>query len=195
MIEPMSPPLLDRLQTIIKRWDFKKKEPISKIGEVSNSIFYIRSGLVRGYGLVGRREATNWIMKEGDICISVVSFLRRIPSEIALVALEPCECYGIENVELEDTYTLHPEFNKHGRIITSEYYCRSEERVQARLRQTPEDKYELLLKKDPDLIARVPAKYMASFLDISIRTYEEIRKNYPAISKNKNRANSGGHKR
>jgi hypothetical protein len=94
--------------------------------------------------------------------------------------LEFLECWGITHAELEEIYRLFPEFNVHGRIITGEYYCRSEERHIANKRQAPEDKYEQLMEKDAGLLGRVKHIHIASFLDVSDRTYRGIRKDYQA---------------
>ena len=179
-IAPMSEGLLAHLRTIIKKTEYKKGEFILREGDVCNSIFYIRRGLVRSFYRLKGKEVTNWFMKEGDICISVLSFLRRVASADSIMALEILECWGITHGELEEIYRLFPEFNVHGRIITGEYYCRSEERNIANKRQEKEDKYDQLMAKDADLVGRVNHTHMASFLDVSDRTYRDIRKGYQA---------------
>jgi CRP/FNR family transcriptional regulator, anaerobic regulatory protein len=189
-IAPLSPGLLDHLRSIIKRTSYKKGAIILLEGDICNSIFYIKWGLVRSYYRLNRKEVSNWFMKETDICISVLSFLRRVASSDAIMALEDCELWGITHKELEETYRLFPEFNVHGRIITAEYYCRSEERHMALKRQPPEDKYEQMMERDPDLVQRVSNKHMSSFLDVGDRTYNLIKKAYH--KKKKGRIKSPG---
>ena len=182
---PMSPELIDRLRRIIKKAHFTKGAIILPEGMIASHIYFIESGLVRSYYILDGKEVSNWFMKEGDIFISVLSFLRQIPSVDTHIALEDCLCWGISYAELEETYELHPEFNKHGRLISNEYYCRSEERHIALKRQEPERKYELLMEKDPDLVLRVRNKDMASFLDVSPRSYDDMRSAYAENMKKK----------
>lgn len=182
---PISPTLRAHLKSIIKPVYFKKGEIILREGEIANFIYYIESGLVRSYYMLNGKEVSNWFMKEGDIFISVLSFFRQIPSMDTLVALEDCVCWGISHKELEETYKDYPEFDKHGRLISNEYYCRSELRHIERKRQKPEQKYEILMEKDPDLVARVNNDHMASFLDVGLRTYNGIRKAYAEKSRSK----------
>jgi CRP/FNR family transcriptional regulator, anaerobic regulatory protein len=186
-IAPMSQPLLAHLRARIKRIEYEKKELILREGKIANMIFFIQSGLVRSYYLLGGEEITNWFMKEGDICISVLSFLRRTPSVDILVAEEPCVCFGITHEELEETYKLFPEFNIHGRIITGEYYCLSEDRSIALKRLTPADRYALMMEKDPDLISRVSIQNMASFLNVKTRTYQKIRLDFTETNRKRPR--------
>jgi CRP-like cAMP-binding protein len=179
-IAPLSKGLEHHLRFIIRRRQFKKKEYLLKIGQVSQEILFLSKGLVRSYTIVRGRPVSNWFMKEGDLCISVLSFLQQAPAVDFIQALEPCECWGITHSELEDTYRRFVRFNIHGRIITSEYYVRSEQRHHAKVRQTPMDKYKLLMKNDPDLVSRVPNKDLASFLDVGGRTFTTMRQEYAA---------------
>jgi CRP/FNR family transcriptional regulator, anaerobic regulatory protein len=108
----------------------------------------------------------------------VRSFLRQRPSVDSIVALEDCECWGITHAELEEVYRLYPEFNLHGRIITGEYYCRSEERHEFKHNRTPEYRYEHIMTTEPELVARVPRKYLASYLSVSLRTLGSIKSSF-----------------
>lgn len=177
-VAPLSPRLRAHLRKIIKLKKFKKGEVILPAGQVGGHIYYIEKGLVRSYYILRRKQVSNWFMKEGDIFISVLSFFRQIPSVDMHVALEDCICWGISHEELEKTYELFPEFNKHGRLISNEYYCRSEERHIALKRQKKEHKYEILMEKDPGLVSRINNEHMASYLDVSPRTYDNMRKKY-----------------
>jgi CRP/FNR family transcriptional regulator, anaerobic regulatory protein len=177
-VRPLSPELEAHLRGILRKYTYRKGAKLLRSGEVAAHILFVNKGLVRSYSDLKGKKVTQWFMKEGDIIISVVSFLRQQPAEEWIEALEASECWGITHAELEETYARFPEFNLHGRLITSEYYCRSEERHRSQRRQTPEDKYALMMQNDPDLIARAPNKHMASFLNVGSRTYAYIRKDY-----------------
>jgi CRP-like cAMP-binding protein len=179
-IHPLSRRLESHLRSIIRKHSFKKKEFLLKIGEVSHDILFLQKGLVRSYSLVDDEEVSNWFMKEGDICISVVSFLHRRPAVDNIQALENCECWGITFAELMDTYKRFLAFNIHGRIITGEYYVQSEIRNHSKTRRSPQDKYKLIMETNPDLVKRIPVRHLASYLDVSLRTLTEIRRAYSA---------------
>jgi len=182
-IYPLSERLETHLRGIIKLAVYKKGAVILPAGEVCNHIFFIETGLVRSFYAVDGKEVSNWFMKEGDICISVLSFLRRIPSFETHIALEACRCWGITYVELEEVYRLQPEFNIHGRIITGEYYCRSEERqIDIKLR-TPAERYKKLMEKDPGLILRVQNNDLASFLGVRPRTLDNMKRAFKEIKR------------
>lgn len=102
----------------------------------------------------------------------------RVPSKEYIVALEDCVLWGIRRDELDDTYQKYQEFNFHGRLITGFYYCRSEERLLYERFQTPLEKFTIMMKHYPDLYKRVANKYLASYMNISQRTYNTTKKEY-----------------
>ena len=175
-LEPMSKELIVHLRSIIRPIEFRKGEIILAEGQICNNILYIESGLVYSYYMVDQKQVSNWFMKEQDVFISVLSFHRRTPSVDTHVALKPCKCWGITHMELEQTFRLFPEFERHGRLLEAEYYCRSEERQIFIKRQTPARKYEILTKEFDFLLGIATNKQLASFLDVSERTFNDMRR-------------------
>lgn len=148
---------------------------ILKEGQVSKNIYFIKAGLIRGFKWKKSKEVTMWIMKEGDIIISPVSFLEQTPSEEAIIALEKCEVWGISYEELQNIYKEFRDFNLHGRVITEKYYIRNAKWQSFLSRSTAKEKYLLLLQNDPELIKRVPSKYLASYINVTPETLSKIR--------------------
>ena len=188
-IAPLSPKLEKWLRKIIRKYDYKAGDKILVPGEKCDKIFFVRTGLIRIYHMLGKKEVSDWFIKEGDVCISVGSFFDQSDSEEFLVALEDCECWGINFEELEKTFTKFIEFNIHGRIISNRYYAELYRRSSSLKRQTPQRKYEMLLDKNETFLTRISQDDMASYLDVGRRTYFEIKKNYMASKKAELRRN------
>ena len=186
-LAPMSEGLIAHLRSIIRLIEYKKGEIILAEGQICNNILYIESGLVYSYYMVDEKQVSNWFMKEGDVFISVLSFHRRTPSVDTHIALKPCRCWGITHMELEQTFRLFPEFERHGRLLEAEYYCRSEERQIFIKRQTPTRKYEILIKEFDFLLGIATNKQLASFLDVSERTFNDMRRDNQRTRKRKYR--------
>src|ERR1700722_9006585 len=117
-ITPMSPALEAYLTQILELSVYRKGETILAAGQICGRIFFIEKGMVRSHYIVDNVEVSHWFMKEGAVCIAVLSFLRQIPSFEMHVAYEACRCWGISKAQLEHIYVKFPEFNVHGRIIT-----------------------------------------------------------------------------
>ena len=102
-VNKLTPKLQRHLRGKIKRITFKKGQIIFKVGQIADRILYIEKGLIRSYTIVNGKKASNYFMREGDIIISVESFLAQIPAFDTIEALEDCVCWGITHEELEET--------------------------------------------------------------------------------------------
>jgi CRP-like cAMP-binding protein len=175
-LAPMSEALVKHLRSIIQLHEFKKGDKILSEGAVCNWIYFIESGVVRSYYSLYGDEITHWFMEKGEIIVAVLSFHRRTPTVETHVALLPCRCWGITHAQLEETYRLYPEFERHGRLLTAEYYCLSEERQFMIKLKTPEDKFKELQEQYPGLADSIPNDQLATFIGIRPRTYITAKK-------------------
>ncbi|HEY4061122.1 MAG TPA: Crp/Fnr family transcriptional regulator [Puia sp.] len=182
---PMTDALRDRLSLAIQSRQIKKGTCILKEGDTCHYIYFIATGLVRVSYWLKDEEITSWLLKEGDIFISVRSFFEQKPSYEDITALEDCTVYGITYHELEEICREFPEFCWHRIRITENYYVRSEDKHHDERRQTSRDKYARLMETAPDLLQRVPMKYLYSYLGVSKATFDRIRNEYKLSKKNK----------
>ncbi len=174
-IHPISSKLADYLIVNLKPCNVKKGTILLKEGQVCSTIFFITKGLVRSYYLKDNIEISSWFMKEGDIIISVESFFTQKPSYEYLHTLEDCELWGISYQDLDYIYHNLPEFNFIGRVLTEKYYIKSELRLYNIRKQKGKDRYSIFMTNEPDLIRRIPSKYIASHLGLSIETLSRLR--------------------
>ena len=177
-IYPLSEPLKEYLSEKLIRKEIPKKDFILKKGRVCEDIYFIEKGLVRCYHIdeneKDEKEITDWFMSERDVIISVESFLEQTPSEEYILAMEDCILYSISFKELEYAYETFRDFNIHGRKITGTYYLQSIKREKYLKKPAPE-RYKFMMDHQPQLILRVPSKYIASYLGIDEATLSRIR--------------------
>ena len=174
-VHPLSDELKQHLIVILKEKQLVKKEYLLKAGHVSRSICFITQGLLRCFYIKEEQEVSSWFMKEGDIMISVESFFRQEASYESIQALENCSLFYVSYDELQYIYRRFPEFNFIGRVLLEKYYMLSERRLYSLRMQRSHERYEYLLQHHPDLLLRVPAKYLASYLGLTEVTMSKIR--------------------
>lgn len=174
-IQPLSSALKGHLEETIKTKELEKRSFVLKAGHVSRYVFFIQRGLLRCFYEKNNHEVCSWFMKEGDVMISVESFYLQKPSYESIEALEDCVVQYIEYAELQYIYRHFPEFNFIGRVLTEKYYTLSEQRLFSMRMQRSQDRYQYLLDNHPELILRVPAKYLASYLGIEETTLSKIK--------------------
>lgn len=174
-INPLSLELYQYLRTKLKSKHLQKKDILLKAGHINKHIFFVVSGLVRCYYQKNAQEISSWFMKEGDVIISVESFFKQTPSKETIQALEPCELLYLEYAELQHIYRQFPEFNYIGRVLTEKYYALSEERLASLRMRRSSERYQFMMQHYPQLINRVPSKYIASYLGLTEETLSRIR--------------------
>ncbi|MEO6547894.1 MAG: Crp/Fnr family transcriptional regulator [Ferruginibacter sp.] len=176
-IYPISRELRDHLLRTVKAKTVYKKEFLLKAGKVSHSLCFIQKGLMRAYYLKGVTEVSSWFMTDGDFIVSIESFYEQKESYESIQALEDTEIFYIDFDELEYIYRHYLEFNYIGRVITIKYLTLWAKQLFSIRNQTAEERYLWLLANRPEVILRVPAKYIASYLDITEVTLSRIKNN------------------
>ncbi len=174
-IHPMSPQLRQYLSEKLRTTTIERKGFLLSAGNVSRHIYFIKKGLLRCFYVEEDREICTKFMKEGDIIVSAYSFFLQRQSIEFIQAIEDAMLIYICYDELQYMYKHFPEFNTIGRVITTKSYLLSEQRINFIRRQQASRRYNAMLEKFPDLVLRVPAKYIASYLGISEETLSRVR--------------------
>lgn len=174
-IGPLSPALRAALAAAVRREELPARHGLLRPGQVARRVYFLESGLVRGYVLHEGREVSSWFMREGDFVISIISFLTQTPSTEYLELLETSVVHSIGHEQLQALYRDFPEFNLFGRVITERYYVLSEQRAH-QLRVLPAAaRYERLLAEFPAVFQRVALKHIASHLGVAAETLSRLR--------------------
>lgn len=173
-IHPLSPALRNYLSDKLKTEAIVKKEFLLQAGHISRRIYFIKKGLLRSYYIENGQEVCSRFLNEGDI-VSAYSFFLRKESNEFIQAIEDSVLYSVGYDELQFMYKHFPECNIIARILISKSWLLSEQRLNfMRMKQAPA-RYKSMLEFFPELVLRVPAKYMASYLNISVETLSRIR--------------------
>lgn len=153
----------------------RKGELLVTSGEVCSAIYYVKRGILRGYVKEGIKDITTWITGETELVSSISSFDLQIPAVENVQAIEDCDLVGLTWENMEYLYNNHPEVNIIGRKILQKYYRDAEERAFiARLTEAT-SKYKRFIATKSDMLNRVPLKFIASYLGMTLETLSRIR--------------------
>ncbi|MDR6736594.1 hypothetical protein [Sphingobacterium sp. 2149] len=125
------------------------------------------------------RDATSWLLFEGDVAISVYSFFSQKRSFEVLEAVEDTSFLVLSHEKLMQLYQQFPEFNYIGRILTENYYIKAEEKANELRVFSATERYQHLIQKYPNIIARVPLGMISSYHGITQSTLSRIRSKKP----------------
>ncbi len=174
-IYPLSQQAREYLNQNLKEIEIPKKKFLLKQGRICHSIYFVETGLLRCFYTKNDKEVNSWFMKEHDVIFSVESFLSQSPSYENIQVLEDSLLHYITYDELQYLYNHCPEFNFIGRVLTEKYYKLSEQRLYSLRMQKANERYNFMMNHFPNIILRVPSKYIASYLGITEETLSRIR--------------------
>ena len=155
---------------------FLKGKLLLKEGQLSEHIYFIKKGAVRGFIKEGTKDITTWITIEGEVVSSISSLDKREPALENMQAIEDCELVALTWTDYQELFTRFPEFNIVARKILQKYYQDAEGRAFIARLTKAENKYLLFMKRYGHLANRIPLKYIASFLGITLETLSRVRK-------------------
>ncbi len=173
---PISKELQDYLRENAYFLKVKKNKIILKTGDVCSNYYFLLKGIMRAYIEYDGKEVTIWINPENEIITSVKSMKAQVPVVESIQALEDCEVMVMSYDTVRYMYENFLEMNVVGRIILEDYYSDSEERSIISRIPSAEKKYEHFLNTRPELLNRLPLKYVASYLGITEETLSRLRR-------------------
>src|SRR6185503_17851988 len=165
-IHPLSAALHQYLSQKLKPATVDKKQFLLKAGQISRHIYFVKKGLLRCYYIQDDQEVCSKFLKEGDIIVSATSFFLQKESFEFIQAIEDSTVWFICFDELQFMYKHFPEFNIIARVLSIKSYLLSEQRLNFIRMKQATDRYIKMLEHFPELILRVPSKYLASYLSI-----------------------------
>jgi len=159
---------------IFKR-HFDKKSIITSAGEVENYLNFIDSGLARKYYRKTNEEVNTQISYEGHIIHSQESFHSRTSSEYSIEAIEPTVLSSITYECLEEMYSSSEKMQRLGRLIITATMVMKDKWQSQLVKLSPRERFISFVTKHPELMQRVPQKYLASYLNIKPETFSRFK--------------------
>lgn len=176
------------VQILIKTAQIKSYQPgelLLKEGSLKREVFLIRTGLVRGFKINYRGdEITTMLRWENKFIASPNLILFDKPSELNLQAIEPTNVFSLDYDILQTIISNNPKLEANRKYVLQNMMKEMLNRIDAFVMLSPEERYLDFIASNPDIINRVPDKYIANILGITPVSLSRIRKR---IANKKNR--------
>lgn len=154
---------------------YSKGDILVTAGDTCNSVYLIRKGVLRSFIKEGTRDITTWIAGEFELVTCISCYGLHQPARENIQALEDCELSVLSITDLQYLYEHFPETNIMGRKILEKYYRDAEERAFIARLMEATSKYKHFIATKSDLLNRVPLKFIASYLGMTLETLSRIR--------------------
>jgi CRP-like cAMP-binding protein len=168
----------DELALIDTHFEVKhltKKAFLLQDGKICNFIGFIVEGTIRHFHVKDGVEKTCDISFENSWTTDFQSFTHNTSGIMNLQALEDTTVFIIRKENLYKLYSECRKYETFGRLMAEQVAQRATEIAMSLSSEKPEERFENLMLKQPDLFQRVPQKYIANFLGISPESLSRIR--------------------
>ena len=153
----------------------KKNQDLQPIGHTCKTIYFIKKGLARIYYYMDGIDITEGFFFENSIIARVESLFTGKPSRKAIQILEDAEIIAINANGLFKLYDRFPEIERLFRKIFEAAYVDTVNRIEGIQFHTADERYKALLKEAPNVLQKIPLKYVASYLGITQVSLSRIR--------------------
>ena len=157
---------------------FKKNSVIRPSGDFEMNLYYILEGVTASVNYKLDKLVCIDICFKNEFSGDYQSLVMNQKSTLEIRAITNCTILSIPFNSLLETYRQKPEseVEKIRRInAESLYFLRSEEIIDLKTLSAKE-RYLKMLKQQPELLQKIPLKYLAAYLSISAESLSRIRK-------------------
>jgi len=169
------PAIWERCQRLFAIQAFPAKTTLLREGEVATHMYYVKTGCLRLWFNKNGKDVTFQFFFEDQPVSSLESFILGEPSPFSLETLEPTTVATITRRDWDEVYNLVPKLREqlmgfllkrmgdYGRLFLS------------RIKDSPRERYEALVREHPEILQRIPQHYIASYIGITPVSLSRIR--------------------
>jgi CRP-like cAMP-binding protein len=164
------------MQQCIQIKEFSKGDHMVKQGEICNYVYFINAGFSRFYQMINGKEISTGFTGENEFVSAYDSFLTRQPAVENLDALENTQTFCLSYQNIQTLYIEYPVYQIFGRKIAEKLFIWINQRNNALLLLSPEQRYTSMIENNSKLPQRIPQYMLASYIGVTPEHLSRIRK-------------------
>ncbi|MDO8453999.1 MAG: Crp/Fnr family transcriptional regulator [Sulfurimonas sp.] len=165
---------------------FQKGEIILHQGDICKNLYFMNSGLARGYIIDKTGKDFTWSIFFNDhnahmcnlFATDYESFLHQKTTTIHIEALEDCEVVITSFDNIQFIYNHLKSGERFGRLMAEEAYSYLHNQIINRQLKSAKERFEEFLQQTPHLLEKVPQYHIATFLGITPQHLSRLKKEY-----------------
>jgi len=162
--------------SLFKAHTYKKGDLFLADGQICKHVGFVTKGLLRYYINHDGEDKTYAFAEESNFVCNYESFIPRTPSTKNIQALEDCEMLQISYDDLQLFYKSINHAERFGRLVIEQVFIKTLQDLSSFYTETPESRYEKMLRKHPDLLQRMSQYHIASYVGVKPQSLSRIRK-------------------
>ena len=168
--------LTDLILLSEKTLTLQRNEYLSVSGTIDTNIYFVKSGSLRIF--VSNDKDEDQIIRFGytnNLVVSLDSYLTGKPSVFSIQALKKTDLRVITKKQLQD-YLNRDHHSVLWNNILENLVLQQMERELDLLTSSPEERYQRVLTRSPQLFQEIPHRYIANYLRMSAETLSRLQK-------------------
>ena len=146
----------------------KKKQFLTREGEITRGHTFVTSGILRSYSIdANGYEHVIQFAPPGWWIGDIGSMIHQRPSILSIDALEDSEVLYIAEANVDDLYERIPAFERFFRILTQNALAAHQQRIVSILSLPAKERYAEFCRLYPSLIDCLPQKQVASYIGVT----------------------------
>lgn len=156
--------------------EFPKNSFLIKTNSTHDRIYFIASGLVRGYYIDSKgSEITIRLIEKGGFATHYSAFLARIPSDYYFQALDKTIALSFSFDHIQDGYKRYPDLQRFGRYVAEFIINILEERIRSFQFFDGRQRYLNFLHSKGHLMNAISVTHLSSYLGLTRPSLSRIR--------------------
>ena len=153
-----------------------RNEYLKVKGSADTRIFLVMSGCLRAFITDEYEEHTIRFGYKGSVILAIDSFVTGKPSDLYIQAIRKTELKVLAKEPFVRFMEEAPEHMELWMKILQQLVVQQLERERDLLTASPQERYNRVLKRSPQLFQEVPGKYIASYLRMTPETLSRMKK-------------------
>lgn len=163
-----------QLATIVHTQRFGRNAYVQQPGNSCRTVYFMTKGAARIFYYKDDTDITEHFAFAGQLIVRAESLFTGKPTPKGIQVLEEAEVASIDAAKLFALYDTHRDIERLFRLIFEREYVAVLRRVESFQFKSATERYVDLLN-ETDLVAKIPLKYIASYLGITQVSLSRIR--------------------
>ena len=175
---PIPEPLWDKFVSRYHRLEVPARTVLLREGQVSKKAYLIEKGCLRIWFNHDGKDISFQFFFENEGVSSAESFRRSVPSLFTIETIEPCILHWIDKEDLDANLRESMEVPAMREQMLEVFFERQLHYMKhflSFIRDSPAERYRVLVREKPHIIQRVPQQHIASYLGITPVSLSRIR--------------------
>lgn len=162
-------------EDLFEKIKYQKGDILVHEGNFSNNFFFVEKGVVRSFSLIAGKERTIQLTFPSEFSGTYSNSVLGVASDVTIQVLSNAKIWVFDWNKWNLYIREYPELGLFERINSASYMMSLNERINDLLFLSTYERYQKLLNVRPQLIKRLPLKYVADFLGCTIENLSRIR--------------------